>query len=90
VESWVISVASFVVSLTGIILTYVAVKRNASKDIKEDGEETGSLKTNILYIKDRMKEIITEQKEIGSKVAALTVKVSIIEENSKIDNAKKK
>jgi uncharacterized membrane protein len=79
----VVPICSVVVSLITMLVAYFAYKRNKAKDDKEEIEKKGQLEANIEYIKSRVDEIISDEKETKTELLDLRQRVTRVEESSK-------
>lgn len=76
----IISVAGIICS---IVFGYIGYKRGLEKSYQEMGKESGTLKTDMEYIKRRIDDILLEQKETNKSINALAERVTRLEESTK-------
>lgn len=66
-------------TLCGVVFGYAIFKRN----LKKDGEENGTLKTDTEYIKRRIDDVLLEQKDTNKSLNILSERVTRVEESAK-------
>lgn len=70
-------------TILGLIISYTVMKHNFQKDFNSSGRETGTVSTEIIYIKaniEDLKEELKEQRKINTE---LTSKIVTIEASTK-------
>ena len=79
-----ISVLGFIGSLSSIIFAYLAFKRNADKDSKEDGETTGQLQADIKYIVKTLSKLEEEFSKLDDRDRQMLERLAKVEQSLKI------
>ncbi len=69
-----------VAAASGILFSYLGYQRGTKTATKTEGENDGSLKTDISYIKSNIDKILDVQKEHNQNVVTLNEKVIRLEE----------
>lgn len=70
-------------TLLGVIIAYAAFLRNAKKDNQDEGRETGTVLTEIGYIKANTDEIKAEQKETRKTIMEVVTRLTAVEASAK-------
>lgn len=70
-------------TIVGIALSYAAFLHNAKKNSNTDGRETGTVLTEIGYIKANTDEIKTEQKETRKSIVDIITRLTAVEASAK-------
>ena len=70
-------------TVCGIIFGYAGYKKGMKDEYKNMGEDKGSLKSDITYIKRRTDDVLLEQKETNRNMTLLTERVAKVEEIAK-------
>ncbi len=70
-------------TIFGAIITYLAFRRNANKDIKENAENDGVLRSDVGYIKRTVDEIRLDQKGQERRINDISDRVTRVEESTK-------
>lgn len=79
-----ISVLGFIGSLSSIIFAYLAFKRNADKDSKEDGENVGQLQADIKYIVKTLSKLEEEFSKLDDRDRQMLERLAKVEQSLKI------
>ena len=79
-----ISVLGFIGSLSSIIFAYLAFKRNAHKDSKEDGETEGKLQADIKYIVKTLSKLEEEFSKLDDRDRQMLERLAKVEQSLKI------
>ncbi len=79
-----ISVLGFIGSLSSIIFAYLAFKRNADKDSKEDGETAGQLQADIKYIVKTLSKLEEEFSKLDDRDRQMLERLAKVEQSLKI------
>lgn len=70
-------------TLLGLLLSYLTFWRNSKKDVKSDGEQTGTMLTELGYIKANTEEIKTEQREQRKVNMEVITRLTAVESSAK-------
>ena len=70
-------------TLLGIFVGIFGLKRSLKQDYKSEGQNEGSFKTDLLYIKKRTDDVLLEQKDTNRNLSLLTERLVRVEESSK-------
>lgn len=77
------TVIGIVGGLCAIVFGYATYKRNQKTDDSDDGKKTGSLFTEIGYIKSGIDDIKRKQEKQDEKYTVMVERLSIVESSSK-------
>ena len=78
--TWVIGVA---LTVLGILISYTVYLRNKTKDDAAGGQQTGTVLTEIGYIKANTDEIKMEQREQRKMNTEIITRLTAVEQSSK-------
>lgn len=78
-----LTVLSVVSTICAIVFGYVAFSRNRRKDDQEEGHATGTLLSDIGYIKSGVDDIKSEQKEQRKTNIEVVSRLTAVEESAK-------
>jgi peptidoglycan hydrolase CwlO-like protein len=78
-----ISVASLVGILSGIVFSYIGYQRGIKKDVDANGVRKGSIYTDIEYIKRKIDDVAEGQKDTNKVISSLMERIIRVEEMSK-------
>lgn len=70
-------------TICGVLFGYLGYKKGLQDEYRDLGEDKGSLKTDITYIKKRTDDVLLEQKETNRNMNLLTERVARVEESAK-------
>lgn len=93
----VVALIGSVGTLMGILFSYIGYRQGAQKQKeaeeerkKEEGEESGTLKTDVVYIKRRIDDVLLEQRDtnkaisdVNKALGTLSERVTRVEESTK-------
>jgi len=81
-----IEIITFIGIISGvcsILFGYVGYKQGIKKNSFEKGKKTGTIETDIDYIKKRIDDVLLEQRETNKSINALTERVARLEESTR-------
>lgn len=70
-------------SIAGILISYAVFQHNMKKDSNDEGRETGTVLTEIGYIKANTDEIKAEQKETRKTIMDVITRLTAVEASAK-------
>lgn len=70
-------------TLCGIVFGYIGYSKGVKTDHYKAGDEKGSLKADLQYMKRLMEDVLLEQKGTNKSINALSERVTRVEESSK-------
>lgn len=79
----VVPICSVLVALISCLLAYFGYKRNKKKDDKEQHEKEVRLEDNFEYIKEKLDELVKDEKETKAEILDLRQRVTVVEESTK-------
>ena len=79
----ILSALSAVSTLCAIVFGYVAFSRNKKKDDADDGKASGTILTEIGYIKGGIDDIKSEQREQRKTNTEFVARLTAVEESAK-------
>ena len=78
--SWVFGLIG---TLLGIIISYAAFLRNSKKDSNDDGRETGTVLTELGYIKGGIDDLKAENREQRKTNTEVITRLTAVESSAK-------
>lgn len=78
--TWIIGIA---LTILGIAISYAVYLRNRAKDDASSGQRTGTILTEIGYIKANTDEIKLEQREQRKTNTEIVTRLTAVEQSSK-------
>lgn len=70
-------------TICSMLFAYAGYRKGLKVDAYKEGNDDGTLKTDMQYIKRRVDDVLFEQKDLGRCVNNLTERVVRVEESSK-------
>lgn len=70
-------------TLLGLLLSYLAFWRNSKKDTKDDGKETGTILTELGYIKGGIDDLKSENREQRKTNVEFVSRLTAVESSAK-------
>lgn len=70
-------------TLLGLLLSYLTFWRNSKRDVKDDGKQTGTMLSELGYIKANTEEIKTEQREQRKVNMEVITRLTAVESSAK-------
>ena len=70
-------------ALIGIFLGIFGATRNLKSDSKREGQNEGSFKADLAYIKKRTDDVLLEQKDTNRNLSLITERLVRVEESNK-------
>ncbi len=67
-EQYLVATVSLIGVLVAVISSYVAYQQGTKKDSFVQGAESGTLSTNVSYIKTRLDDVFLEQRDTNRKI----------------------
>jgi hypothetical protein len=68
-----------VVSIFCALIAYITYLRNTRKDGENQGREDGELIRDVSYIKNRVDDVLLEQKKTNEKVSDHAIRLAVVE-----------
>ena len=79
----IFGISGMVVGLIGVICSIVAVSRNRSTEVKNEGKENGVVLTELGYIKAGVDDLKRDNRDIKGDLKTLDERVTRNEESTK-------
>lgn len=76
-------IIGLVCTVLGFLISYLTFSHNSKKESNTDGRETGTVLTEIGYIKANTDEIKTEQKETRKSIVDIITRLTAVEASAK-------
>ena len=70
-------------TILGLVFSYLAFFRNSKKDSKDDGKETGTVLTELGYIKSGIDDLKNENREQRKTNIEVITRLTAVESSSK-------
>lgn len=77
------AIVGIVGTLLGMLLSYAALRRNAKKDNSDEGRESGTILTEIGYIKGGIDRIERKQDTQDERYIKMAERVTAVESSAK-------
>lgn len=81
--SGILTAVSAISTICAIIFGYAAFSRNKKKDDSDDGKATGTILTELGYIKGGVDDVKAEQREQRKTNTELVSRLTAVEESAK-------
>ena len=79
----IFGISGMVVGLIGVICSIVAVSRNRSTEVKNEGKENGVVLTELGYIKAGVDDLKRDNRDIKGDIKTLDERITRNEESTK-------
>ncbi|MDF2674848.1 MAG: hypothetical protein K0R09_3116 [Clostridiales bacterium] len=70
-------------TICGIVFGYIGYKKGLQKDNYKEGDNNGTLKADIQYIKRRTDDVLLEQRSINTTLSTHSERITRVEESSR-------
>ena len=82
-EKIIVTIVGIIGTVCSVVFGYIGDKKGLEQAYKTEGKESGTLMSDMQYIKRRIDDVLLEQRNINITLASHSERITRVEESSK-------